>query len=73
MIAYNSAMSRIKQLRDMNPQEVERAHRIFSQFGGDTEKVIEAIADLRAYCGRAWPKMLEEALRRYQQDRRSDE
>ncbi len=65
-------MSRLQKLRDMNPQEVERAHRIFSQFGGDTEKVIEAITDLRAYCGRAWPKMLEEALKRYNRDRRGD-
>lgn len=73
MIAYNSAMSRIKQLRDMNPQEVERAHRIFNQFGGDTEKVIELLADLRAYCGNAWPKMLEEALRRYRKSQRGGE
>jgi hypothetical protein len=68
----NESMSRLQKLRDMNPQEVERAHRIFSQFGGDTEKVIEAITDLRAYCGRAWPKMLEEALKRYNRDRRGD-
>lgn len=66
-------MSRLQKLRDMKPQEVERAHRIFNQFGGDTEKVIELLADLRAYCGNEWPKMLEEALRRYRKSQLGDE
>lgn len=57
----------------MKPQEVERAHRIFNQFGGDDEKLVELLADLRAYCGNAWPKMLEEALRRYRKSQRGGE
>jgi hypothetical protein len=63
-------MSRLQQLREMTPQEVQRVHRIHAMYGDDTEKVIELIADLRAYCGQAWPKMLEEALRRYKQSHR---
>ena len=66
-------MSRLKELRDMTPAEVARIHRVFDALGGDEEKVIEALTDLRAYCGRAWPKMLEEALKRYNRDRRGDE
>lgn len=66
-------MSRLKELRNMTPAEVERIHRVFAALGSDEERVIEAIADLRAYCGQAWPKMLEEALRRYQKARRGDE
>lgn len=73
VIAYDSAMSRLKELRNMTPDEVARIHRVFEALGAEEEKVIEAIADLRAYCGRAWPKMLEEALRRYSRDRRGDE
>lgn len=46
---------------------------MFEALGADEEKVIEALADLRAYCGRAWPKTLEEALKRYNRDRRGDE
>lgn len=65
-------MSRLQQLKAMSPQEVQRVHRIYNQYGSDTENVIELIADLRAYCGQAWPKMLEEALERYQKDRRGD-
>jgi hypothetical protein len=57
----------------MTPAEVERIHRVADTIGSDDEKAIEAIADLRAYCGRAWPKMLEEALRRYHKARRGDE
>jgi hypothetical protein len=57
----------------MTPGEVERIHRVNDAIDGDNEKAIEAIADLRAYCGRAWPKMLEEALRRYQETRRRDD
>lgn len=72
-LPYGQAMSRLQKLRDMKPQEVERAHRIFNKFVGDDEKVIEAIADLRAYCGNAWPKMLEEALRRYRKSQRGGE
>lgn len=56
----------------MKPQEVERIHRVANQFGGDEEKVIEAIADLRAYCGTAWPRMLDQALRRYRASERGD-
>lgn len=67
------AVSRFQKLRDMTPEEVERVHRIYDQYGSDTEKVIELIADLRAYCGQAWPRMLEEALERYQHGRRGDE
>jgi hypothetical protein len=66
-------MSRIQELRDMTPAEVARIHRVFDALGGDEEKVIEALTDLRAYCGRAWPKMLEEALKRYNRDRRGGE
>ena len=66
-------MSRLKELREMTPAEVARIRRVFDALGGDEEKVIEALADLRAYCGRAWPKMLEEALRRHNRDRRGDE
>ena len=66
-------MSRIQELRDMTPAEVARIHRVFDALGGDEEKVIEALTDLRAYCGRAWPKMLEEALKRYNRDRRNGE
>lgn len=65
-------MSRLQQLKSMKPAEVERIHRVFSQFGGDDEKAIEAIADLRAYCGNAWPEMLKEALRRYRKAQRGD-
>lgn len=65
-------MSRLKQLCEMTPAEVERIHRVFRSIGSDDEKAIEAIADLRAYCGQRWPVMLEEALRRYQADRRGD-
>ena len=65
-------MSRLQQLKDMTPQVVQRVHRIYDQYGTDTEKVIELIADLRAYCGQAWPKMLEEALWRYNKDARGD-
>lgn len=66
-------MSRLKDLREMTPAEVARIRRVFDALGGDEERVIEALADLRAYCGRAWPKMLEEALRRYNRDRRGDD
>lgn len=73
VIAYDSAMSRLKELRNMTPAEVDRIYRVHAALSNDGERVIEAIADLRAYCGPAWPKMLEEALRRYQKDRRGDE
>lgn len=66
-------MSRLKELREMTPAEVARIRRVFDALGGDDEKVIEAIADLRAYCGNAWPKMLEEALARYKKSQRGDE
>ena len=56
----------------MTPGEVERIHRVNDAIGGDNDKAIEAIADLRAYCGKAWPQMLEEALRRYQKARRGE-
>lgn len=65
-------MSRLQKLRDMTPAEVDRAHRVYNQFGGDTEKVIELLADLRAYCGNAWPEMLQEALGRYRKSQRGD-
>lgn len=65
-------MSRLQDLRNMTPGEVERIHRIAAQYGTDDEQVIELLADLRAYCGQAWPRMLEEALRRYQKARRGD-
>ena len=65
-------MSRLQQLREMTPAEVARIHRVHAAHGTDEEAVIEALADLRAYCGRSWPKMLAEALRRYQGDRRGD-
>lgn len=65
-------MSRLQQLREMPAAEVARIHRVFDALGGDEDKVIEALADLRAYCGRSWPQMLAEALRRYQGDRRGD-
>lgn len=66
-------MSRLKELRNMTPAEVERIHRVAEAVGGDEEKAIEAIADLRAYCGQAWPKMLEEALRRYKKSQRGED
>lgn len=66
-------MSRLQKLRDMTPAEVTRIHRVHAEYGTDGDRVIEALADLRAYCGNAWPKMLEEALRRYRSDRRGDE
>lgn len=66
-------MSRLDELRNMTPAEVERIHRVFEALGSDEERVIEAIADLRAYCGQKWPVMLQEALRRYQASRRGDE
>lgn len=65
-------MSRLKQLRDMKPAEVERIHRVFNSIGSDDEKAIEALADLRAYCGQKWPTILGEALRRYRADHRGD-
>lgn len=73
VIAYDSAMSRLKELQNMTPAEVARIHRVFEALGADEEKVIEALADLRAYCGRAWPKMLEEALARYKKSQRGGE
>lgn len=57
----------------MKPAEVERAHRIFNQFGSDTEKVKELLADIRAYCGNAWPEVLQDALERYKKSQRGDE
>lgn len=66
-------MNRLHRLRNMKQDEVDRIHRVYEALGGDNEKVIEAIADLRAYCGQAWPNMLEEALKRYNRDRRGDE
>lgn len=65
-------MSRLRDLKNTTPAEVERVLRVFAALGGDEEKAIEAIADLRAYCGQAWPTMLEEALRRYKADHRGD-
>lgn len=70
--AYNRLMSRIEKLRKMTPAEVVRIQRVHAEYGTDEEKVIEAIADLRAYCGEAWPKMLETAVRRYRADHRGD-
>ena len=66
-------MNRLHRLHNMKQDEVDRIHRVYEALGGDNEKVIEAIADLRAYCGLAWPNMLEEALKRYNRDRRGDE
>lgn len=65
--------SRMRQLKSMTQKEVKRIHRIHFLFGDDTDGAIEMLADLRAYCGSAWPKMLQEALERYQKDRRCDE
>jgi hypothetical protein len=66
-------MSRLNELRKMTPSEVARIHRVLEALGSDEERAIEAIADLRAYCGQKWPVMLQEALRRYQASRRGDE
>lgn len=66
-------MSRLQDLRNMTPDEAERIHRVLAEYGTDEERVIELLADLRAYCGQAWPRMLEEALRRYQRSRRGDD
>lgn len=66
-------MSRLQELREMTPGEVERIHRVHAQYGTDEERVIEALADMRAYCGQSWPKMLEQALRRYQRSRRGED
>ena len=65
-------MKRIQELRSMTRAEVERIHRVHEAVGTDGEKAVEAIADLRAYCGRAWPSMLRDALRRYERSRRGD-
>jgi hypothetical protein len=66
-------MGRLQVLRQMTPAEVERIHRVADTIGSDDEKAIEAIADLRAYCGRAWPSMLQKALERYKKTHRGDE
>ena len=66
-------MNRLDELRNMTPAELERIYRVFEALGSDEERAIEAIADLRAYCGQKWPTMLEEALRRYQKARRGDQ
>lgn len=66
-------MGRLQKLRNMKPAEVERVHRIFDQFGSDTEKVTELLADIRAYCGSSWPEVLQDALERYNKSRRGDE
>lgn len=63
-------MGRLQQLRNMSADEVRRIHRAHAQVGGDDEKAVELLADLRAYCGQAWPKMLERALRRYRETQR---
>jgi hypothetical protein len=65
-------MSRLQKLRDMSPHEVARIHRVYRAIGNDNnhEKAIEAIADLIAYCGAAWPTMLQDALRRHRQSQR---
>lgn len=41
-------------------------------FGDNTDLAIEHLADLRAYCGSAWPKMLQEALERYMKTQRGN-
>lgn len=65
-------MKRIRELRAMSPAETQRIHRVHQSVGLDGERAIEAIADLRAYCGRAWPSMLAEAIRRYERSRRGE-
>lgn len=66
-------MSRFEQLKNIKPQESDRIHRVFNAIGNDNEKAIEAIADLRAFCGRAWPELLQEALRRYRKSQRGED
>lgn len=66
-------MSRFQQLKNIKPQESGRIHRVFKAIGNDNEKAIEAIADLRAFCGSAWPEMLQEAMRRYKRAQRGED
>lgn len=66
-------MASMQRYREMTPTEVARIHRVHEAIGLDAEKAIEAVADLRAYCGSAWPSMLQEALRRYERSRRGED
>ena len=43
---------------------VMRIHRVHELHGSEENVVIEAIADLLAYCGEKWPAMFKEAARR---------
>lgn len=66
-------MSRLQQIRNLHPAEVARIHRVHAIVGANDEKAIELLADMRAYCGRAWPSMLRQAVERYEATHRGDD